>query len=442
MTNGPKKIIIMGAAGRDFHNFNVCLRDNPDYEVVAFTAAQIPYITGRCYPANLAGKLYPKGIPIYPEEDLADLIKKEKIDEVIFAYSDVPYPDLMRKAALVLACGANFKLLSPAVTMIKSKRPVIAICAVRTGCGKSPTTRYIADILTKMNKKIVIIRHPMPYGDLEKQAAQRFASIKDLDKHQCTIEEREDYEPHLEKGFVLYAGVDYRKILEAAEKEAEIILWDGGNNDFSFYKPDLTITLTDPFRPGHELAYYPGEICLRMADVALINKVNTAKKEDVEQVRQNIKNTVPKAKIILTDSKVTVENPMLIKNKKALVIEDGPTVTHGGVKLGAGLIAAKQYKAKIISPKPYLVGSLKEVFAKYSHLDNILPAMGYRPRQIRELEETINKSPAEIIISATPTDLTRIIKVNKPVIKVQYELEEKTGNLEKIIKDFVKEFKV
>jgi len=428
----------MGAAGRDFHNFNVCFRDNPNYEVIAFTATQIPYITGRCYPAKLAGKLYPKGIPIYPEEDLTGLIKKEKIDEVIFAYSDIVYTDLMRKAALVLACGANFRLLSPAVTMLKSKRPVIAICAVRTGCGKSPTTRYIADILKKMNKKVVIIRHPMPYGDLEKQTVQRFASIKDLDKHQCTIEEREDYEPHLEKGFVLYAGVDYGKILEAAEKEAEIILWDGGNNDFSFYKPDLTITITDPFRPGHELAYYPGEICLRMADVALINKVNTAKKEDVERVRQNIKNVVPKAKIILTDSKVIVENPTLIKNKKAIVIEDGPTVTHGGVKLGAGLIAAKQYKAKIISPKPYLVGSLKEVFAKYSHLDNILPAMGYRPRQIKELEETINKSPAEIVISATPTDLTRIIKVNKPVIRVRYELEEKKEELKKIVRDFVK----
>lgn len=439
-TNRKKRVIIMGAAGRDFHNFNVCFRDNPTFQVVAFTATQIPNISGRIYPAQLAGRFYPKGIPIYPEIKLVDLIKKENIDQVVFSYSDVSYEYLMHRAALITAAGADFVLLSPNSTMLKSKRPVIAVCAVRTGCGKSPVTRRIGDILKKVGKKFVVIRHPMPYGDLNKQRIQKFVNYSDLDKHECTIEEREEYEPHLDRGFTVFAGVDYQAILRQAELESEIILWDGGNNDCPFIKPDLMVTVTDPHRAGHELSYWPGEVNFRLADVIIINKVDTAKKESIEKIKQNIKNFVPKAKVILAACPISVTDADLIRNKKALVIEDGPTVTHGGATFGAGFLAAKKYKAKIVDPTPYLAGSLKEVFKKYSHLKNILPAMGYGSKQVKELEKTINSSPAEVVISGTPIDLTRILKTKKPIIRVRYELEEKLGNLEKIIKDFLKKF--
>ncbi len=437
-----KRIIIMGAAGRDFHNFNVCFKRNSNFKVVAFTATQIPNISGRIYPARLAGRLYPQGIPIYPEKNLLDLIKKEGVDEVIFSYSDVSYEYVMHRAAMVAVAGADFRLLGPRGTMIRSKKPVIAVCAVRTGCGKSQTARYIGDILKKMGKRFVVVRHPMPYGDLLKQRVQRYSNFRDLDRFRCTIEEREDYEPHLERGFVLFAGVDYERVLRRAEREAEIILWDGGNNDTPFIRPDLMIVVTDPYRSGHELTYWPGEINFRSAQVVIINKIDTARKRDVEKIKQNIKNFVPGARVILARSPISVENPALIRNKKALVIEDGPTVTHGGAKFGAGFLAAKKYKAKIIDPRPYLKGSLRKVFERYAHLKNILPAIGYGEKQVKELEGTINSSPAEIVISGTPIDLTRVLKPKKPIIRVRYELEERSGSLEKIVKEFLKKNKV
>ncbi len=433
-----KKVIIMGAAGRDFHNFNVFFRDNKAYRVVAFTATQIPDIEGRKYPAALAGKLYPKGIPIFSEAELTDLIKTHKVDEVHFAYSDVSHEYVMNKASEVLAAGANFVLLGPNDTMIKSRKPVVSVCAVRTGSGKSQTTRKVALTLKAKGRRVVVIRHPMPYGDLVKQKVQRFATYEDLDRHECTIEEREEYEPHIDNGIVVYAGVDYGAILKQAEKEADIILWDGGNNDFSFYKSDLEIVVVDPHRAGHELRYHPGETNFRRADIYVVNKIDTADQEKVKLVIDNIKKVKPGAKIIKANSPIFVDAGSEIKGKRVLVIEDGPTLTHGGMAYGAGIVAAKQYQAaEIIDPRPYAVGSIKKTFAKYNHLDKVLPAMGYGEKQMRELASTINKIDCDLVVSATPIDLNRVIKINKPMLRVRYELEEiGTPNLKTVLKGF------
>ncbi len=430
-----KKVIIMGAAGRDFHNFNVYYRNNKKYKVVCFTATQIPGIEGRKYPSCLAGKLYKKGIPIYPEKDLPNLIKKFNVDKVVFSYSDVSHEYVMHRASAVLAAGADFVLLGPESTMLKSKKPVISVCAVRTGCGKSQTTRYIAILLKKMGKRVVVIRHPMPYGSLAEQACQRFATYRDLDKHKCTIEEREEYEPYIKRDIVVYAGVDYEKILRNAEKEADIILWDGGNNDFPFFKPDLSIVVTDPYRPCHELLYHPGETNFRMADIIVINKIAKDNACGVKRIIENAKIINPNAKIVKAKSKIFVEKPHLMKNKKVIVIEDGPTLTHGGMSFGAGYVAAKKYKAKIISPQKYAKGSIKYVYRKYKQVKMILPAMGYSEQQIKDLEKTINSTPADVVVSATPIDITKLIKTQKPIINVRYELE--TRQLSKLIKAFM-----
>jgi len=420
-----KKVIIMGAAGRDFHNFNTYFRDNKDYRVVAFTATQIPDIEGRKYPAELAGKLYPKGIPIHAEAELNDLIAAHKVDDVHFAYSDVSHEYVMQKASQVMAAGANFVLLGPNDTMIKSRKPVISVCAVRTGSGKSQTSRKVAEILQKKGRQVVAIRHPMPYGDLVKQKVQRFADYADLDKHECTIEEREEYEPHIDKGIIVYAGVDYGAILRQAEKEADVILWDGGNNDFSFYKSDLEIVVADPHRAGHELRYHPGETNFRRAQVIVINKMDTAKKEDIDIVLANIKRINPKATVVRANSPTIVEDGGRITGKRVLVIEDGPTLTHGGMKYGAGIVAARKYgAAEIIDPRPFAVGTIKKTFEKYNHLDNVLPAMGYGDKQTRELAKTIEAIDCDLVVSATPIDITRVIKVSKPILRVGYELEE------------------
>ncbi|MDA2935873.1 cyclic 2,3-diphosphoglycerate synthase [Patescibacteria group bacterium AH-259-L05] len=435
-----KRVVIMGAAGRDFHNFNVYFKDKDEYNVVAFTAAQIPNIVNRVYPPQLAGKPYPHGIPIYKEEELSTIIKKYNVDSVIFSYSDISYDYVMQRANLVLSHGADFILLNPEDTMLRSKIPVIAVCAVRTGCGKSQTTRYMGTILKDQGVQFAVIRHPMPYGDLNKQGVQKFSTFDDLDKHKCTIEEREEYEPHLERGFTVFAGADYKAILKQAEQEAEVILWDGGNNDYPFIKPDLMVVLADPHRPGHELLYYPSQICAHMADVVVINKINTAKKKDIEQVRKNITAVAPKAKIILAASPIFVSEPQRIKNKRVLVIEDGPTVTHGGASFGAGFLAAHKYGARIVDPRAYAKGSLKKVFQEYTHLRKVLPAMGYGEKQVQELEETINACPADIVITGTPIDLSRIITTKKPIIRARYELEERSGSLEKAVEDFLKKF--
>ncbi len=433
-----KRVIIMGAAGRDFHNFNVVYRNSEDYEVVAFTATQIPNISGRKYPAELAGELYPEGIPIYDEKELPQLIKKYGVDEVVFSYSDVSYGYVMGRASIANVAGADFKLLSPEHTMLKSNKPVIAVCAVRTGCGKSQFSRKIFEILSK-RLKVVSIRHPMPYGDLTKQICQRFASYEDLDKYECTIEEREEYEPYIEMGGVVYAGVDYEEILRNAEKEADVIIWDGGNNDYPFYKPDLHITIADPHRPGHELSYYPGEINLRMADVVVINKIDTAKEENIRKVEENIKRVNPKARIIKAASPIEVEGD--IKGKRVLVVEDGPTLTHGEMPYGAGTVAAEQNGAEIIDASKYAVGSIRETFEKYPHLGKILPAMGYGKQQIKELEETINAADCDVVLAATPINLARIINVNKPVIRVRYGVGKNTEKeLEEILNEFLSKF--
>lgn len=433
-----RKVVIMGAAGRDFHNFNVYFRDNKNYHVVAFTATQIPDIEGRRYPADLAGSLYPDGIPIVAEEELTSLIKEHEVNDVVFAYSDTYHENLMDKASIVMAAGASFVLQGPDDTMIKSKRPLISVCAVRTGCGKSQTTRKIALLLKEMGKKVVVIRHPMPYGDLEKQKVQRFATYQDMIDQECTIEEMEEYEPHISQGIIVYAGVDYGAILEEAEKEADIILWDGGNNDTSFYKADLEIVVVDPHRAGHELKYFPGEVNFRRADVLIINKMGTAKQENIDLVLQNIKNCNPGATVIRANSPITVSNGSEIAGKTVLVIEDGPTLTHGEMAYGAGIIAAEKYGAdKIVDPRPYAVGSIKTTFEKYTHLDRVLPAMGYGKAQMDELAKTIDRVECDLVIGATPIDLARLIKTNKKILRVTYDLEEiGTPNLKEVLKEF------
>ncbi|MHC2994583.1 MAG: GTPase [Candidatus Atribacteria bacterium] len=435
------KVIIMGAAGRDFHNFNAYFRNNQNYEVVAFTATQIPDIAGRKYPAELSGSLYPEGIPIYPEEKLPDLIREKQIDQVILAYSDLPHQYVMDKASIVLASGADFRLMGPKSTMLKSKLPVVSICAVRTGCGKSQTTRKVTDILKKKGYKIAVVRHPMPYGDLREQIWQRYESYEDLDRYKCTIEEREEYEPHLDRGNILYAGVDYQEILRKAEEDVDIIIWDGGNNDIPFYKPDLHIVVTDPHRAGHEMTYYPGEVNLRMADVVVMNKIDTADLDKVNLLRENIHQLAPDAILIEAASPLTVDNSELIRGKKVLVVEDGPTLTHGEMKYGAGVVAAQKFGAKeIIDPRPYAVGTISQTYQKYPEIGTLLPAMGYGKKQIQELEETINTADCDLVIIGTPIDLTRIIKINKKSIRVKYELQEiGRPNLEEVLSQKIKE---
>jgi len=420
----PINVIILGAAGRDFHDFNVYYKNRPEYRVVAFTAAQIPDIDGRRYPAELAGEAYPEGIPIHAEEELAELIRRHDVQECCMSYSDLPHEVVMHKAALVNAAGADFRMLSPAHTMVKSKKPVVAVCAVRTGCGKSQTSRRVNEILKEMGKKTATIRHPMPYGDLRKQAWQRFASYEDLEKHECTIEEREEYEPHLAMGNLVFAGVDYERILAEAEKEADVILWDGGNNDVSFYEPDLLIVVADPHRPGHELRYYPGETNARMAEVVVINKVGTAKPDDVNIVENNIRRINPGATIIRAKSPVALDDPDAVRGKRVLVVEDGPTLTHGGMRYGAGHVAAREFgAAEIVDPRPYAVGSIRGTYEKYGHMTEILPSMGYGEKQMKELEETINAVDCDVVLIGTPIDLGRLLTINKPAVRVRYELD-------------------
>ncbi len=420
-----KKVLILGAAGRDFHNFNTYFRDNPGYRVVAFTATQIPDIEGRRYPAALAGKLYPKGIPIEAESEMEGLIAAHKVDDVHLAYSDLPHEYVMHMASRAQAAGASFVLLGPCDTMIKSRKPVVSVCAVRTGSGKSQTSRRVAEILRKKGRRVAAVRHPMPYGDLVRQKVQRFATYADLDRHDCTIEEREEYEPHIDRGVVVYAGVDYGAILRRAEKEADVILWDGGNNDFPFYKSDLEIVVADPHRAGHELSYYPGETNFRRADVIVINKMDTAPPAGIETVLASAKAVNPKAKIIRANSPTIVRDGGRITGKRVLVIEDGPTLTHGGMTYGAGIVAARKYgAAEIIDPRPFAVGSIRKTFEKYGHLADVLPAMGYGDKQTRELAKTIEAVDCDLVVSATPIDITRVIKVGKPILRVGYELEE------------------
>jgi predicted GTPase len=427
----PKiKTIIAGAAGRDFHNFNVFFKNNPHYEVVAFTAAQIPNITNRRYPPQLSGKGYPKGIPIYPEGQLPELIDKHGIDLVVLSYSDLPYMRVMHKAALVNTYGADFTMLGIRVTMLKSSKPVIAVTAVRTGCGKSQTTRKIAEVLQEKGKKVVIVRHPMPYGDLKKQACQKYKKIRDLDKYKCTIEEREEYEPIIEMGITLFAGVDYERILREAEKELGpgrrngVIIWDGGNNDTPFFKPDLHICLVDPLRPGHETTYYPGEQNFRLADVILINKAEHAKPRNIKKIMTHVQEYNPSAAVVTAYSEVTVNKPHLIEKKNVLVVEDGPTLTHGGMAFGAGTIAARENRARIINPRPYAVGSIKQLYKEFPKLKMVVPAMGYSPAQIKELQQTINTAKCDAVVAGTPIDLRRVLKANKPIVRVKYELKE------------------
>ena len=436
-----KKVLIMGAAGRDFHNFNMYFRDNKDYEVVAFTAAQIPDIYGRKYPPELAGNLYPGGIPVYPEEDLSKLIKEKNIDMVVFAYSDVSNNYVMNKSVAVNTAGADFVLMGTKTTQAKSIKPIISVCAVRTGCGKSQVSRSIFEILQKKGFNVVSIRQPMPYNkDINMQRFQRFASYDDLDKYNTTIEEREEYEPYIDMGGVIFSGVDYEEILREAEKEADVIIWDGGNNDFSFYKSDLLITIADPHRAGHELSYYPGELNFRSADVIIINKVNTADRKNVESVRNNAIKVNPNAKVIMGISDVITEDKKKISGKRVLVIEDGPTVTHGGMSYGAGTVAAEDAGAKeIIDPRPFAVGSIKKTFEKYTHLTNVLPALGYGKKQIKELEDTINKTDAEVVISGTPIDITRVLKSSKPIVRIRYSVGKETiKELEGLVNKFIK----
>ena len=442
-----RNIVIIGAAGRDFHNFNVYYRDNEQFNVVAFTAAQIPNIDNRKYPSELAGKLYPKGIPIFAEEELTYLIEKLDVDECIFSYSDVPYQKVMALSALVNAAGANFTLLGPKATMLKSTKPVISVCATRTGCGKSQTARKVIEILMAQGLKVVAVRHPMPYGDLVAQKVQRFATLDDLKKYHCTIEEMEEYEPHIVRGNVVYAGVDYEAILRAAENDTDgcdLIIWDGGNNDFPFFKPDLAITVVDPHRPGNELSYYPGEVNLRIADVIIINKIDTANPEGIQTVSQNIALVNPQATVIYAASPVRVDHPEIIRDKRVLVIEDGPTLTHGEMQIGAGIIAARQYGAReCVDPRPFVVGKLAETFQKYPKIGPLLPAMGYSEDQIRDLEDTIARTDCDSVVIGTPIDLTRILKIKQPSTRVYYELQEiGTPNLNEVLSDFCQRIKL
>jgi predicted GTPase len=434
-----KRVIIMGAAGRDFHNFNVIFRDNNDYDVVAFTATQIPDIEGRKYPAELAGKLYPEGIPIYAEEELHRLISELKVDEVVFSYSDVSHEYVMHRASDVIAAGADFVLLSGPDTMIKSRLPVVAICAVRTGCGKSQTTRRVSRILRDAGKKVAAIRHPMPYGDLAAQKVQRFATLQDLKDQHCTIEEMEEYEPHINIGNVVFAGVDYEAILREAEKEADVILWDGGNNDMPFYKPDLMITVADPLRPGHERTYHPGEANLLLSDAVVINKIDSADPDDVSDLRESIRQRNPQATIVEAASPITVEDPSLIQGKRALVVEDGPTLTHGGMTYGAGVVAAEKFGAvDLVDPRPSAVGSIVDTFEKYPDTGILLPAMGYGEKQMQDLEATIAGADCDVVIIGTPIDLRRVINIKQPSVRVTYELQEiGRPDLQDVLKRFL-----
>lgn len=436
-----RRVLILGAAGRDFHNFNVLFRNNAEYQVVAFTATQIPDIAGRRYPPELAGRLYPQGIPIFEEKDLENLILEHRIDVAVFSYSDVSHQNLMHLGSRAVAADVDFWLLGTAHTQLKSSVPVISVCAVRTGCGKSPVSRLVAEQLRRQGRKTVVIRHPMPYGDLAAQAVQRFATLKDLDLQQCTIEEREEYEPHISQGTVVYAGVDYEKILRQAEKEADVILWDGGNNDTSFYVSDLEIVVVDPHRPGHELSYFPGEVNLRRADAIVINKVDTAEQRDIETVRQNIKLHNPKAVVFEMACRVSIPEPSLVKGQRVLVVEDGPTLTHGEMPYGAGVVAARQCgAAELVDPRPYAVGSIRGTFERFKHLTNLLPAMGYSAIQRHELEETIRRTPCDLVLIATPIDLARVIKIDRPNLRVTYEVEELTKpGLAEMLATFVRE---
>ena len=442
-----RNIIIIGAAGRDFHNFNTFFRDNDQYNVVAFTAAQIPDIDGRKYPAELAGNLYPGGIPIYSENDLPELISKLKVDDCVFSYSDVTYQKVMSVSAIVNAAGANFVLLGWNETMVRSTKPVIAVGAIRTGCGKSQTSRRVIELLMKKGLKVVAVRHPMPYGNLVEQKVQRFARVEDLEKHKCTVEEMEEYEPHVIRGNVIYAGVDYEAILRAAENDPEgcdVILWDGGNNDFPFYNPDLMITVTDPHRAGHELTYYPGEVTLRLADVVVINKMDSASPEDIQTVRESIEQVAPGAVVIDGASPIRVDDPSVIKGKRVLVVEDGPTLTHGEMKIGAGVVAARKFgAAELIDPRPYTVGRLTETFEKYPKIGILLPAMGYGDQQLKDLETTINNTDCDAVVIGTPIDLNRIINIKKPSTRVWYDLQEiGSPNLEEVLDEFVKKHRL
>ncbi len=434
-----RKVLIMGAAGRDFHNFNTFFRDRAEYEVVCFTATQIPDIEDRVYPRVLAGDLYPDGIPIYAESRLSELIKKNRIEIVVFAYSDVPHAYVMDKGSEVMAYGTDYWLLGPRSTQIKSKKPVISICAVRTGAGKSQTTRRIAEVLTEMGKKLCVIRHPMPYGDLAEQIVQRYEKVSDLDKYKCTIEEREEYEAHIVRGTTVFAGVDYGKILDEAERDFEIILWDGGNNDFSFYKPDLSIVVADPLRAGNEMTYYPGSTIFRSAQVVVINKMDSAKPEEIAIIKDNLTKYNPTAIVVEAHSLLTVSDPDAIKGKRVLVIEDGPTLTHGGMKYGAGTVAAQRYGAgELVEPLPFATGSILDAYEKYPHLKKCLPALGYSAEQIRELEETIKNTPADLVVSATPINLSHVLHIDKPMVNVDYRLKEiSKPDLKEIVTNFI-----
>ncbi len=439
-----KNVIIIGAAGRDFHNFNTYYRGNEDYNVVAFTAAQIPDIEGRKYPAELAGELYPDGISIYAQEDLTRLIKELNVDDCVFSYSDVPYQHVMAMSAIVGAAGANFVLLGPGDTQIKSTKPVISVGAVRTGCGKSQTSRRIIEILMEKGLKVVAIRHPMPYGDIAAQKVQRFATLSDLAKHNCTVEELEEYEPHVVRGNVIYAGVDYEAIVRAAEKDpdgCDVILWDGGNNDFPFYQPDLHVTVVDPHRPGHEMSYYPGNVTLRLSDVVVINKMDSADADGIEIVRQNIASEAPDAIVIDGASTLDVDDPSVIRGKRVLVVEDGPTLTHGEMKIGAGVVAARKFGATaLVDPRPYTVGRLTETFEIYPEIGSLLPAMGYGEVQLKDMETSINNTECDAVVIATPIDLNRIIKIKKPNTRVYYNLQEiGRPNFDQVLADFVKQ---
>ncbi len=433
-----RRIVILGAAGRDFHNFNICFRNTPEDHVVAFTATQIPDIAGRSYPAELAGPLYPDGIPIVDEAELEQLILEQCVDLVVFSYSDISHNNLMHLASRTAAAGADFMLLGADSTMLEARVPVVSICAVRTGCGKSPVSRRVVQILREQTQRVAVVRHPMPYGNLQKQRVQRFANLDDLSRHNCTIEEREEYEPHIVAGTVVFAGVDYEAILREAEKDADVIVWDGGNNDTPFFRSDLEIVVVDPHRAGHELSYYPGEVNLRRADVVLINKVDTATETGVELVRHNVRQTNPRARIIEAACRVEMDGAARVRGRKVLVIEDGPTLTHGEMPYGAGVVAARAAGAELVDPLPYVIGSLKATFAKYQHIGAVLPAMGYNPKQLEELEATIQRTPCDFVLVATPVDLARVIHIDKPSLRVRYEIEERSElRLDEVLREFI-----